>query len=480
MPDPYSLSRLRAAYALAAPSVATALCAFGIFACNSSDDEKIRAAELGVGCALNSDCGKPLVCVFTYCHSQCTEDRDCPSSERCVHGLDSGVCQLPQETACVPQTSSCAGSQICGVDNECRDPCVTKDQCTSGQVCVNGGQCASVLASKDALDDAGQLIPAPDAGNVVRDAGGPPDAATQAGIDAGMDAGDGARDAGATDAAGPPPAAGDEACGQPEAPANDDPGHASPYALNTDHHGCIQTQMDLDYFEFTTPADPVQGGVVLVKVTDVAPNGVIQFSLLSSAENGSLQTSAGTPPGVGGSLWVTTQAATTFRIVVRQNSGNISDLGPYTYTLRADYTGVPDLNEPNDQRNQATPLSVGTPMHGYMFAGWSSADTHDFGIWDDWYKVTLSAGTANIALSDFPSELSPNVVLFAAQGNGAAQTSQSGPAGSNLTLTPTVAAGDYYIFVSLPDPRQTAGTYSTGSSIPHYATQPYTLTVTGP
>jgi hypothetical protein len=140
---------------------ATALMGLWIWGCGSSSDEKLRAAALAGSCSINSDCSDDLVCAFGRCHEWCTQDRDCPPGLRCMHGPteDKLVCQLEEEVACETDRDCPAekgASQVCGIDNECRDPCKTNDDCTPTQVCAKSGECASTYL--DEVDEDGNIV----------------------------------------------------------------------------------------------------------------------------------------------------------------------------------------------------------------------------------------------------------------------------------------------------------------------------------
>jgi len=132
-------------------------------ACSSDDAaEELRRAKIAEGCVINSDCSQspvPLVCAFQRCHIKCVTDADCEPGLRCmladkpVH-----VCQLPDEVPNPPckYSSECPGEQLCAVDGECRDACLSAKDCVTGQLCVGG-----VCAVKEELDENGQLTPLP-------------------------------------------------------------------------------------------------------------------------------------------------------------------------------------------------------------------------------------------------------------------------------------------------------------------------------
>lgn len=122
-----------------------ALCALVLLclasSCDSSVTPGLRAARLGAGCLLHSDCESPLVCAFERCHRECRSNRDCLAGERCVAAEGALlVCQLPDEQQC-RYNSECAPDLVCAVDMQCRNECRTFRDCVPGQKCV-GGTCA--------------------------------------------------------------------------------------------------------------------------------------------------------------------------------------------------------------------------------------------------------------------------------------------------------------------------------------------------
>jgi len=140
--------------AFIASVVAAALpCAF--VACE--DEEPVEVASLGEGCLINTDCETPLVCAFRRCHNACSENRDCPTAQRCVIAdRPFRVCQLADERDCA-YNSECAGEQVCAIDGQCRDQCQADRDCVTAQVCTTG-----TCASNDDLVDGG-LVPSNDA-----------------------------------------------------------------------------------------------------------------------------------------------------------------------------------------------------------------------------------------------------------------------------------------------------------------------------
>ena len=107
-------------------------------ACNASD-EAILAA-LGQGCLLDSDCNSGLVCVFRHCHQPCATSEDCALDDRGEHLLcvvgekPNHVCQLDSDARCEGD-ADCPGTQICAIDDRCRDECAADRDCMPGQLC---------------------------------------------------------------------------------------------------------------------------------------------------------------------------------------------------------------------------------------------------------------------------------------------------------------------------------------------------------
>lgn len=257
-------------------------------------------------------------------------------------------------------------------------------------------------------------------------------------------------------------------------PGNDDRDHATRYpTLGVDFQACMQTAADVDFYEFTTPAAPAGGGVITVSLINVGPNGNIQALVYVVSDNGQLVSSAAAGGGASDYLWFDAAASTTYRVAVsRFTAGNTAN----PYTFKAVYTPVNDTHEVNDLRTQASPLSVGTPVQGYMFAGYTLSTGFAANAWEDWYRVTLGAGTATITLEIVANDVNGAIGLYDALGTSIDSKASAG-AGSSVVLshaTP-LTAGDYFVVVS---PFTNPTSKATNNILPQYATQPYTLTVT--
>lgn len=168
------------------------------------DSEKLPS--MGGSCTLNSDCTDPLSCKFGRCHKQCNADRDCDLSQRCVKVDGRGICQLPEEKTCGPNTA-CLAPLACSSDNQCRTGCTTNADCLATQTCVAGtaggaSVCAEPADRPSAAYDGGASgldsgtgggatdggLATPDAPSALPDLGSGIDGATGAGIDTKPDA----------------------------------------------------------------------------------------------------------------------------------------------------------------------------------------------------------------------------------------------------------------------------------------------------
>jgi hypothetical protein len=447
-------------------------------ACGSSKKEQMDVAKLAEPCSINSNCDSPLVCVFSHCHEQCEADRDCAAKERCIKGVNGHVCQLTAETKCT-RDHDCSGDQLCGVDGQCRDACKTVDDCSGGQICAKSGECASTDPGKDTVDSDGNIVvvdsgSAGMGGAAGKSGTGGTAGKSGAGGSAGKSGAGGAAGGGSGGSGGAAGGAGmsGDPCGAETQP-NEDRDHASALDLNTDIKFCLQNKTDVDFYEFKAPAEPAQGGYFVVKVTQVGTTGGVDVIAQSAADNGNIQESDGSS-GVSVFFWFNAKAGATFRLSVDVYTGGASAI---PYTLRVDYKGVPDDNEPNDLRAQATPMTFGTPIHGYLFAGFENSTSVADAAWEDWFKVTLDGTPVQIALTDIASDIGASVDLY--DTNGVPKDSKSETQGASVVWSPssdlTATPGDYYLKVN----QYTGGyTKATGATVPAYLSQPYTLNVT--
>ncbi len=75
-------------------------------------------------------------------------------------------------------------------------------------------------------------------------------------------------------------------------------------------------------------------------------------------------------PGAALGFFVAISAARVAHIAVTGDGGTPA---PSTYDLTSEYQPVPDPFEPNDIHPAAGPMTAGTPVWGYLFAGAETA-----------------------------------------------------------------------------------------------------------
>jgi hypothetical protein len=447
-------------------------------ACSDSSEEEKAADELSKQCTLNSECNDPLVCAFQRCHEQCSVSRDCPPGQRCVKGEEEdsedmpGVCQLPVETTC-DRDSDCKEDQFCARDGECRDGCGSNDDCIEDQECTASGVCALPEEVEDGdvpgggEGGSGGAAPEPPGGG--GEAGGPPatseggaggegGSGTGGGGGGGKDTGTG----GKVSSGGAP--SGDD-CSLPDVD-NNDRDEATPYEFDTDVEACLQSNTDTDWYEFTTPDEPAQGGWLVAGLKDVGTDGGFYLSVFSASDNAQIRQGYGYM-GANGVVWLPAAAGQTFRAEVKMYSAI-----PPEYTFYATYTPLEDAYEPNNEREEAAPIELGQPIQGHIFQGYSSQanPTAD----EDWYEVSLAAGSMQIAL-DLPETLGLYVYLYNDAGTQVGSYAYGTMGVDVMHEWTSLNLGTYYVVVKYYTGQMAHGTSTTA---PDFELEPYTLTVT--
>jgi hypothetical protein len=426
----FGLSR-KTSRALFAGWVATQL-AWG---CGDSTEERLTAAGLSESCSINTDCRDPLVCVFERCHEACEADRDCPPSQRCVLGPseDLNVCQLPDEVDCV-NDKDCPGEQVCGIDDECRDPCETDGDCTPTQICANSGECASTDPGRDSLDDEGNIL----------GAGGQSGSGGQRGTGGnggslGRAGGRGSGDAGAGDAGeGGSPSSGSSGDGgssnDGDGGSSNDGDGGSPTgsaaggeggsvaggeagmggATENEPDTYVETSDGIETIEnndrdHTVPM-PSMASIYLpagdedwfsVQVPDDGRAHVLEIGVAQAATlRAGLDVQAGADFSLVGAPQTFAQGVTT-TVFATVGPGSTTLLRFFIFagTGRADLTlnvvAENDAYEPNNERTEARSIPLNSDISAQFMVPYTSAGDNAI---DDWYAVDLSAGAATVNL----------------------------------------------------------------------------------
>ncbi len=253
---------------------------------------------------------------------------------------------------------------------------------------------------------------------------------------------------------------------------NDDRERATPYTLAAAVVGCVAARTDEDFYEFVVPNDP-GGGYVQVAVTDVGP-GIVRVRIHAASDNGEITEQFAANSGQSVTVFFPTAPGNKYRVAV---SDFASWRSPYTYRLSASYARVNDLFEPNDSRADARQVQVGTVVMAHLFAGRPSADELSPEAYDDWFRVTLSAGAATVKLEDVASDLLGDLYLLDGQGNAIEHKFADTKGASVTARALTVAAGVHFVRATVFAVPVSAGK---GTTVPDHFTHPYRLTVTQP
>ena len=305
----------------------------------------------------------------------------------------------------------------------------------------------------------------PDAGTGLADAGGSNEDAASS-VDAG-----GASDTGAPDASVGTDGSTSGGCtfGEP----NDTRETATPIELNQAYTGlCISnadnTADPSDFYVVTAPNDAA-GGYVTFTISNVSASADATGVATAVADNAEMVTANGSSGGATVTGWFTVSPGAKYRLEVKQYVGGAA----FTYDLQLAYTKITDAYEPNNTRDVAKTIAVGTPIQA------SAAAPAVNGVLgttdpDDWYSVTLAAGSATVTVSNVPSDYGCAAHLFDSS-NAAAGNATTPGAGANCEFVATNLTGGVYTLQVGPY----IGTERAGVGAPlPSVTGSYTLSVT--
>jgi hypothetical protein len=417
-------------------------------ACDGSEAERLAAAHYADHCSLDSDCDGGLVCVFTYCHVECNEDKDCSKyGGRCVRvpaddaekSTTIGVCQLNEEASCGDGKPDCKGEQVCAADGPCRDQCSSSNLCFSGFTCAVSGECA--LSSE--LDSGGGLWIPPGTGmggatgtggahstsggtldpgsNGSGGDGGAGDASTSGGNGNGGKTNGGSTSGGTAATGGKGSSAGDssmagggatgtdggadgaggaagggpgdgyiEGTNEPEPVNNNDRDHALPLPT----HGSLWLPTsDEDWFYIYAPDDGRAHVIELFVQQNVNARAyVTAFAALDNSLMGTFLV----PDSESRSVFITVGPGT---------RTNIGFLGNRPGRVNFDVLSVTaerDEYEPNNDRYTAKPVELNTSIIGQQIIPYTNASGPDNA---DWFQLTMAAGAAVINVVEAPANV---------------------------------------------------------------------------
>ena len=263
-------------------------------------------------------------------------------------------------------------------------------------------------------------------------------------------------------------------CGLASEPEpNDSRDHATPYQAGASVIGCMVSGEDIDTYEFQAPSGDPAGGYYEGALTDVGP-GRIEAQISSASDNGQIDRTHTDDSGSSLFFYFAAAPGQKYRVAV-------ANLPPFTagfrYTFKATYTKLADAYEPNDTRESAKPIPLGTPISAFMFAGHktSAVASEEF---TDWYSFTLGAGMVNIRVDDVPSNVRVEAFLYDADGTkvDAPRMSNDNFGGSFDVTTKVITPGPHRLELGTFPPAPLP--YGKGMNLPDNFTKPYKLTVT--
>jgi len=332
---------------------------------------------------------------------------------------------------------------------------------TAGNNSPDGGAASAPTdASADQGTGPGEAASSSPSTDASFDAGTVPDDATTPTEASGGDAGNEA-------------ATTNNGCADP--PADDHtPATSTMITLGTALHACLRSGTDVNYYQYTVPTSPPKGGYVIVKVSDVGLQGTVDMSTLPTSDGAELIRAYDTTPGGGVVHFFAAKPGASFRAAVKNFLGPPAAAAETPYTITVTFTGVNDPSAPNGTVATAASLLPSTPVQGYFFAGLDSTATPPITAWESWYKVTLPAGMAAIALTNVPADAAGDVEFFDST-TTSIDRHYNITDGANVQFTAAAAtAGDYYVRVL---PWSHSPESGSTPNIPAWMTQPWTLTV---
>jgi len=265
-------------------------------------------------------------------------------------------------------------------------------------------------------------------------------------------------------------------CGLPDVEPNDTRDLATPYVLGSTVVACIGAANDVDVYSFTAPATDLAGGYVLLSLTDVGATGNVDVTLFSAADNSSIDEIYKTDDGASLFAYLAVAPGVTYRIQVNQFAGGNA---LYRYTMKGAYVPIADAYEPNDTKDTAKPIAVGTPIMASLSSGYV-LDPYKGEAFADWYSVPLAVGAATIKLANMPTDISGDVQLFDPSGEKVDEMYTTTNGANVMLTTEVMTAGTYKLVVQPFAGGPRAADEAVAMVPPDHFTRLYTLTVTQP
>jgi hypothetical protein len=313
-----------------------------------------------------------------------------------------------------------------------------------------------------------------DGGLMAVDGDLPPDAHPPDGEPAAGDAEAGA----GPEVVGPAPQAQIGPCGVPEFEPNDSYETATPYTLGTALVGCIATRSEFDIYRFTAPAGDPSGGYFRMLVTSDHDRGFAANVIVRSAESVPIVSSYNQSKiGVPVYLYWATSPGQTYLVWVGADAVAATPARSI-YTLKIDYTKVDDPGEPNDTHENPYPITLGTPISAYYFAGYRMGTRTPADLYDYYSIQVPTAGPATVTVKEVADELTLRATIYA-PGNVQVEYGNGMNPGAEVTVPVTLEADTPYN-IQISAISDAAAPKGLTATVPKAFMQPYQLIVTQP
>lgn len=250
---------------------------------------------------------------------------------------------------------------------------------------------------------------------------------------------------------------------------NDNRDQATLLALGADRVACSASDTDEDWYQFTSTG----AGYFKVAFTAVG-DGTVKAAVFAASDNGQVIEVDGSGAGKSLTVYFSAKAGQTFRVRVRGDA-ELSEAPAFKYTVNAGFTAVGDAFEPNDSRDTAAALTLGTAVNASFLAGFAAGEPLPEAARDDWFKVTLAAGQKlNVALENVATNVEPAMTVYAPDLSEYATESRTTPGQSLLWTAPDAiaTAGQYWLRVY-----PSGSVDEAGEALPDHFTRQYKLTV---
>ena len=250
-----------------------------------------------------------------------------------------------------------------------------------------------------------------------------------------------------------------------EVEPNDVPADQTPVCLGQSISG--YSGEEEDWFEFEAPTAPY-GGVVTVTATPEDQSGRLDVVVRAQSDHGVIVDGPFPDDGETVELWFSAMPGQRYRIMVDNHTGSAG------YDLAIDWQPTFDCYEPNQTRDEAKAIPLGT-IEALMVAGYVDGDDPDESAFSDWYRLQLDNGEVTVEVHDGPFDVAHRVRLVDSDGQEVDDdwTVEDGAA---VGFSTDVTAGEYYVQVTAWSGN--APSRGSDDALGDNITRPYALTVT--